>query len=40
VLTIPPNLAQRYPALLHLRIEAVNGVGKAYSFDQNFTLAP
>ena len=38
VLTVPPNLAQRYPALLHLRIEAVNGVGKAYSFDQNFTL--
>ena len=40
VLTIPANLTQRYPALLHLRIEAVNGVGKAYSFDQNFNLTP
>jgi hypothetical protein len=38
-LNIPVNIARRYPALLHLRVEAVNGVGRAYSLDQNFTLA-
>ncbi len=37
-LLIPATIARRYPALLHLRVEAVNGVGKAYSLDQNFTL--
>ena len=36
--SIPATIARRYPALLHLRVEAVNGVGKAYSLDQNFTL--
>lgn len=39
-LQIPPDIVQRYPALLHVRVEAVNGVGKAYSLDQNFSLVP
>jgi len=37
-LRIPANLSSRFPALLHLRVEAINGVGKVYTLDRNYQL--
>ena len=39
-LVIPPNLAKRLPALLHLKVEGLNGVGKLYTLDRNYQLIP
>ena len=39
-LVIPPNIATRFPASLHLRVEGLNGVGKLYSVDKNYQLVP
>jgi hypothetical protein len=38
VLTIPPNIAERFPALLHLRLIAMNGYGKVFVVDRNIQL--
>lgn len=32
---LPPNIAYRFPATLHIRLYGVNGLGKLYSLDQN-----
>ncbi len=37
-LSIPAGIAIHYPAALHVRINAVNGLGKAYVLDRNYTL--
>ena len=37
---IPPNIAFRFPALLHVRLTAVNANGKAYAIDRNYQLTP
>ncbi|MDQ6676811.1 MAG: hypothetical protein M3Z09_05895 [Acidobacteriota bacterium] len=37
-LRIPANLASRFPASLHLRVEAINGTGKVYALDRNYQL--
>ena len=37
-LNIPPDIASAYPAALHLRVLGINGLGKVYSLDRNFTL--
>ena len=39
-LAIPPNIATRFPASLHLRVEGLNGVGKLYSVDRTYQLVP
>ncbi len=36
---IPENIAETYPAGLHIRLYAMNGLGKVYSLDRNYTLA-
>jgi hypothetical protein len=37
-LRIPPNIAHNYPAALHIRILGMNGLGKVYALDRNYTL--
>jgi hypothetical protein len=37
-LRIPANIAADYPAGLHIRVTAVNGLGKAYVLDRNYNL--
>jgi hypothetical protein len=37
-LHIPPNIARNYPAALHIRILAMNALGKVYALDRNYTL--
>jgi hypothetical protein len=37
-LNLPANLAPEFPALVHLKIMAVNGLGKLYIVDRNYTL--
>ncbi len=39
-LQIPPGIAKRFPASLHLRVEGLNGVGKLYSIERNYQLVP
>ena len=39
-LVIPADIAKRFPALLHLRVEGLNGVGKLYTLDRNYQLTP
>jgi hypothetical protein len=36
--SIPANIAEDYPAGLHVRLYAMNGLGKVYSLDRNYTL--
>jgi hypothetical protein len=38
VLQLPANIAERFPALLHLRLIAMNGYGKVFVVDQNIQL--
>jgi hypothetical protein len=38
VLTIPSNIAERFPALLHLRLIAMNGYGKVFVVDRHIQL--
>jgi hypothetical protein len=35
---IPANIAKNYPASLHIKVTALNGLGKAYTLDRNETL--
>jgi hypothetical protein len=35
---IPDNIAKDYPAALHVHILGINGLGKVYALDRNFTL--
>jgi hypothetical protein len=35
---IPANLAEDYPAGFHIRLYAMNGLGKVYSLGRNYTL--
>lgn len=35
---IPANIAAEYPAALHVRLYGMNGLGKVYSLDRNYTL--
>jgi len=35
---IPFNIAANYPAALHVRLVGMNGLGKVYVLDRNFTL--
>jgi hypothetical protein len=35
---IPANIAEQYPAALHIRLYAMNGLGKVYALDRNYTL--
>lgn len=35
---IPANIATRYPAALHVKVTALNGLGKAYTLDRNYSL--
>ena len=37
-LSIPPNIARRYPAVLHLRVAAMNANGKVYIADKIMQL--
>ena len=37
--TIPANIAVNYPAALHIRLSAMNGLGKVYVLDRNYTLS-
>ena len=37
-LEIPANIAKRFPASLHLRLEGLNGVGKLYTLDRTYQL--
>ena len=36
---IPANIAQNYPAALHVKITGLNGLGKVYVLDRNYQLA-
>ena len=36
---IPANIAESYPAALHVKLYGMNGLGKVYTLDRNFTLA-
>lgn len=36
--TIPANIAANYPAALHIRLCAMNALGKVYVLDRNYTL--
>jgi hypothetical protein len=38
VFHIPPDIAVAYPAALHVRLYAMNGLGKVYAADRNYTL--
>jgi hypothetical protein len=35
---IPANIAAEYPAGLHVRLYAMNGLGKVYALDRNYSL--
>ena len=35
---IPVNIAREYPAALHVKITGMNGLGKVYVLDRNYTL--
>jgi hypothetical protein len=35
---IPANIAVNFPAALHVKILGMNGLGKAYVLDRNYTL--
>jgi hypothetical protein len=35
---IPANIAADYPAALHVRLYGMNGLGKVYTLDRNYTL--
>jgi hypothetical protein len=35
---IPDNIAHDYPAALHVHITGINGLGKVYALDRNYTL--
>ncbi|MEP6717144.1 MAG: DUF5060 domain-containing protein [Terriglobia bacterium] len=35
---IPANIATEFPAALHVRVNALNGLGKVYILDRNYTL--
>jgi hypothetical protein len=35
---IPANIAQDYPAALHVKVLGMNGLGKVYTLDRNYTL--
>jgi hypothetical protein len=37
-LSIPANIAAIYPAALHIKLSAMNGLGKVYVLDRNYTL--
>jgi hypothetical protein len=37
-LRIPANIAHEYPAALHLKVLGMNGLGKVYTLDRNYTL--
>jgi hypothetical protein len=39
-LTLPPDLATRYPAVLNLRLTGMNANGKVYTQDKVFRLVP
>jgi hypothetical protein len=36
---IPPNIARDYPAALHVHLVGINGLGKVYALDRNYTLS-
>jgi hypothetical protein len=36
--SIPGNIARNYPAALHVRVMGINGLGKVYVLDRNYTL--
>ena len=36
--SIPPNLANVFPAVFNVRIFALNGVGKVYAMDRVYRL--
>lgn len=38
-LEIPANIARSYPAALHVKVYGLNGLGKLYAVDKNFTLS-
>jgi len=38
IFTIPPNIATRFPAGLHVRVMGINGYGKVYQADRNYQL--
>jgi len=38
VLNIPPGIASRFPAGIHVRVIGMNGYGKVYTADRNFQL--
>lgn len=35
---VPPNIAERFPATLHVRVYGLNGLGKLYSLDVNLGI--
>jgi hypothetical protein len=35
---IPSNIARNYPAALHVKVLGINGLGKVYTLDRNYTL--
>ena len=36
---IPDNIAKRYPAVLHVRLAAINGNGKVYTVDKTYQIS-
>ena len=38
IFKIPPNIASRFPAGIHVRVIGMNGYGKVYAADRNFQL--
>lgn len=38
IFNIPPNIATRFPAGIHVRVIGVNGYGKVYQVDKNYQL--
>jgi len=38
IFNIPPNIASRFPAGIHVRVIGMNGYGKVYTADRNFQL--
>ena len=37
-LNIPATIAADYPAALHVKVTGMNGLGKVYIVDRNYTL--
>jgi hypothetical protein len=35
---IPPDIAREFPAALHIKVMGINGLGKVYTLDRNYTL--